>query len=97
YQERGTEVFIKTLRPELRDWLEIGMWASALNYSICKLFVILLWFEEKGEPVTNHRAFLWMAYVVTTPHNLRVPRLQKVLCKGRSIFERGISFHEPPS
>ncbi|MCX8000349.1 MAG: DUF1564 family protein, partial [Leptospiraceae bacterium] len=33
YQERGTKIFIKTFRPELRDWLELGMWASALNYS----------------------------------------------------------------
>lgn len=96
YQERGTKIFIKTFRPELRDWLELGMWASALNFSICKLFVILLWFEKDWKPIVNHRAFLRMAYAVTTPHNFRIPRLVKVLRKGRSILERGISFYEPP-
>lgn len=96
YQERGTKIFIKTFRPELRDWLELGMWADTLNFSICKLFVILLWLEKENEPIVNHRAFLYAAYLVTTPYNLRIPRLTKVLLKGRSILERGISFYEPP-
>ncbi len=96
YQERGTKVFIKTFRPELRDWLELGMWSSALNYSRCKLFVILLLFERDKENFVNERAFLYMAVSVTTPHNLRVPRLVKVLLKGRSILERWITFYDPP-
>lgn len=96
YQKRGTEVFIKTFRPELRDWLELGMWSSALNYSKCKLFVMLLAFEEEKENFVNERSFLYMAVSVTTPHNLRVPRLLKVLRKGRSVLERGITFYEPP-
>ncbi|MCX7999105.1 MAG: DUF1564 domain-containing protein [Leptospiraceae bacterium] len=97
YQERGTEVFTKSFRPELRDWIELGIWASALNYSKCKLFVILLWFEYEREFSVNERAFLYVAYVVTTPHNFRVPRLTKVLRKGRSVLERGITFYESPS
>ncbi|MCX7997895.1 MAG: DUF1564 domain-containing protein [Leptospiraceae bacterium] len=96
YQERGTKIFIKTFRPENRDWLELGMWASALNYSKCKLFVILLWFEYDEDSIMHERTFLYVAYGVTTPHNLRVPRLTKVLRKGRSILERGITFYEPP-
>lgn len=96
YQERGTEVLIKTFRPELRDWLELGMWASALNYSKCKLFVILLWFEYDEDSVMHEREFLYVAYGVTTPYNLRIPRLTMVLRKGRSILERGITFYEPP-
>lgn len=96
YQERGTKIFNKSFRPELRDWIELGMWASALNFSMCKLFVILLRFEEEYEPIVSTRAFHQMAYVLTTPHNFRVPRLQKVLRKGRSILERGITFYEPP-
>lgn len=97
YQERGTEIFIKTFRPELRDWIEFGMWASALNYSKCKLFVILLWFEYEEGSIMHERVFLCVSYAVTTPYNLRVPRLVKVLKKGRSILERGITFYEPPS
>lgn len=96
YQERGTEIFVKTFRPELKDWLEFGMWASALNFSICKLFVILLWFEEEEDFTINEKAFLFAACVLTTLYNLRVPRLVKVLRKGRHILERGISFYEPP-
>ncbi|MCX7998398.1 MAG: DUF1564 domain-containing protein [Leptospiraceae bacterium] len=96
YQKRGTKVFIKTFRPENRDWIELGIWASALNYSKCKLFVILLWFEYDEDSITHERAFLYMAYRVTTPHNLRVPRLTKVLRKGRTILERGLTFYEPP-
>lgn len=96
YQERGTEIFIKTFRPELKDWIEMGMWASALNFSICKLFAILLIIEKEKESIVNERIFLYMAVIVTTPHNLRVPRLVKVLRKGRNILERGITFYDPP-
>lgn len=95
YQKRGTEIFTKSFRPELRDWLEIGMWASALNFSICKLFGILLLLEE-CEFTVNEKAFLYASYGFTTPYNFRIPQLHKVLRKGRSIFERGIKFYEPP-
>ncbi|MCX7997613.1 MAG: DUF1564 domain-containing protein [Leptospiraceae bacterium] len=101
YQERGTKVFIKTFRPELSDWIEIGMWADTLNFSICKLFVILLWFEEKYS--FDEKNWIGVSLnsfascVVTTSFNLRVPKLVKILRKGRSILERGITFSEPPS
>lgn len=96
YQERGIPCFTKTFRPELKDWLELGMWACALNFSRCKLFAILLTFEDENDPIVNHRTFLYAAYVVTTPYNLRIPRLVKILRKGRNILERGITFYNPP-
>jgi hypothetical protein len=96
YQERGTEVFIKTFRPELKDWLELGMWASALNYTMCKLFAILLELEAEEEFVINGKAFSYVSALVTTLFRLKFPRLVKVLRRGRSILERGFTLYEPP-
>ncbi|MCX7998396.1 MAG: hypothetical protein N3A69_05515, partial [Leptospiraceae bacterium] len=88
--------------------LELGMWASALNYSKCKLFVILLlledeffsnsndWFFAEESKINYEKLFFKMAYVVTTSYNLRVPRLLKILHKGRTVLERGITFYKPP-
>lgn len=97
YQKRGEIYVTRKFRPELRDWLELGMWADSLGYSKCYLFVQLLELEEYYEFFVNERGFYYASYVVTTPHYGRVPQLKKALRKGRSIFERGITFYDPPS
>jgi hypothetical protein len=96
YQERGTKVFVKTFRPELKDWLELGIWASALNYTMCKLFAVLLELEYQEERVHNEKFFSDVGALVTTLFGLRFPRLVKVLRNGRNILERGFTLYEPP-
>ena len=96
YQKRGENYVIKKFRPELRDWLELGFWADSLGYSKAYMFVKLVEIDEANEHIVNERLFLYFSYVVTTPFYARVPQLRKVLRKGRSIFEREITFYDPP-
>lgn len=97
YQRRGEDYIIRKFRPELRDWLELGMWADALGFSKTFMFVKLVEIDVRNEFFVDSEIFRRISCVVTTPHYARVPQLQKILRKGRSIFERGITFHKPPS
>ncbi|MCX7999618.1 MAG: DUF1564 domain-containing protein [Leptospiraceae bacterium] len=96
YQKRGEEYVTCKFRPENSDWIELKMWAEALGISATFMFVKLLEIDELGDPIVNERAFLKFSYVLTTPYYARVPQLRKVLRKGRSILERGITFYDPP-
>ncbi len=96
YQKRGEDYIIRKFRPELRDWLELGFWADSLGYSKAYMFVKLIEIDERNEFFANSRLFRYMSFVVTTPFYARVPQLRKSLRKGRSIFERGITFYDPP-
>ncbi|MCX7998697.1 MAG: DUF1564 domain-containing protein [Leptospiraceae bacterium] len=96
YQKRGEDYVTWKFRPENRDWLELKMWADALGISATFMFVKLLEIEELWEPIVNEKAFLKFSYVLTTPHYGRVPQVRKALRKGRSIYERTITFYDPP-
>ena len=96
YQERGQNFVTFKFRPENRDWLELKMWAEALGVSATLLFVWLLEIKEYFDVVVNDKRFRALSFVVTTPYYGRVPQLRKVLRKGRSILERGITFYDPP-
>ncbi|MCX7998633.1 MAG: DUF1564 domain-containing protein [Leptospiraceae bacterium] len=96
YQKRGEDYVIRKFRPELRDWLELGMWADALGFSKAFMFVKLVEIDERNEFFVNKKPFRLLSFVVTTTHYARVPQLRKVLRKGRSVFERGITFYDPP-
>ncbi len=95
YQKRGEKYVTKKFRPENRDWLELKMWADSLGISATFMFVRLLEIEDYFDIVVNDKRFRAISFVVTTPHYGRVPQLRKVLRKGRSIFERGITFYDP--
>ncbi len=96
YQERGQNYTKWKFRPENRDWLELKMWAEALGISATFMFVRLLEIEKENDTVVNEKSFRRFSIVVTTSHYARVPQLQKVLRKGRSILERWITFYDPP-
>ncbi|MCX7997646.1 MAG: DUF1564 domain-containing protein [Leptospiraceae bacterium] len=95
YQKRGEEYITRKFRPENRDWLELKMWADALGISATFMFVKLLEIESENESVVNGKPFRACGIVVTTTYYARVPQLRKALRKGRSIFERGITFYDP--
>ncbi len=96
YQERGQSYVPFKFRPENKDWLELKMWAESLGISATLMFVRLLEIEEYFDIVVNDKRFRFMSFVVTTPYYARVPQLRKALHKGRSIYERGITFYDPP-
>ncbi|MCX7998097.1 MAG: DUF1564 domain-containing protein, partial [Leptospiraceae bacterium] len=96
YQKRGEDYITRKFRPENRDWLELKMWAEALGISATFMFVKLLEIEAENESVVNGRSFRMCSIVVTTTYYARVPQLRKILRKGRSILERGITFYDPP-
>ncbi|MCX7999077.1 MAG: DUF1564 domain-containing protein [Leptospiraceae bacterium] len=96
YQKRGEDYVLRKFRPENKDWLELKMWAEALGISATFMFVKLVEIEELWEPIVNERVFLKFSYVLTTPYYGRIPQLRKALRKGRSIYERGITFYDPP-
>ncbi len=95
YQKRGEKYVTKKFRPENRDWLELKMWADSLGISATLMFVRLLEIEEYFDVVVNDKRFRAISFVVTSPFYTRVPQSRKVLRKGRSIFERGITFYDP--
>lgn len=96
YQERGQVYVTWKFRPENRDWLELKMWGEALGISATLMFVRLLEIEKENESVVNERSFRIFSFVVTTVYYARIPQLRKVLRRGRSILERGITFYDPP-
>lgn len=96
YQKRGEEYVTRKFRPENRDWLELKMWGDALGISATFMFVKLLEIEAENEFVVNKKSFRSCSIVVTTTYYARVPKLRIALRKGRSIFERGITFYDPP-
>ncbi len=96
YQKRGENYITFKFRPENRDWLELKMWGDALGISATFMFVRLLEIEKENDTVVNEKSFRKFSIVVTTSYYARVPQLRKVLRKGRSVFERGITFYDPP-
>ncbi|MCX7999384.1 MAG: DUF1564 family protein, partial [Leptospiraceae bacterium] len=66
YQKRGEDYVIRKFRPELRDWLELGMWADALGFSKAFMFVKLVEIDERNEFFVDKKVFRRISYVVTT-------------------------------